>query len=268
MNVKEVIIPYKMSDGLFKLYAGGDEHLGTKHCAEDAIKGYVKKIKEDKFSRWLDVGDKGEFITPKDPRWDYGVIADWVDQEDVAYSIEKRYVGLHEPIKDKCIGLMSGNHEYSFQTHNNEKVHKHICDKLEVDDLGFSTFIKLIFRRRGSKEAHEVKIFATHGAGGAVTKGAKLMKLQRLMDAFEADIYIVGHMHDLITDKKPYLALTSQNIIRSKQKVGAVTGCYFQTYMQDTPPSYGERKNYPPTAIGSVVFSINPSTGEIDVHHA
>ena len=62
------------------------------------------------------------------------------------------------------------------------------------------------------------------------------------------------------------IALNSNNIIVEKRKIGAVTGCYFRTYMQGFPASYGERKGYPPTAIGSVVFEINPSTGEIDVH--
>ena len=267
MNVREVIITYRISDGLFSLFSGGDEHLGTKHCADGALRGYVKRIKATPFSAWIGMGDKGEFITPKDPRWDSGVIADWVDEGDVGHSIENKYKEIYDPIKDTCIGLIKGNHCYSMEAHNNEKVHKHICDDMGVYDLGWSSFIRLIFRRKGSKEAHEVKVFATHGAGSAITKGGKLNRLQRLMDSFEADIYLVGHMHDLITDKKPYLALNSQNVIQSRQKVGAVTGCYFQTYMQDVPASYGERKNYPPTAIGSIVVTINPSTGEIDVHH-
>ena len=36
--------------------------------------------------------------------------------------------------------------------------------------------------------------------------------------------------------------------------------------MEEVQASYGERKGYTPTAIGSAVVEINPSTGEIDVH--
>ena len=266
MNVVEVVIPYKISDGLFNLYAGGDEHGGVKHCDEEAIKSYVARIKQDKFSMWLDMGDKGEFIVPKDPRWDSGVLASWVNQKDIGHSQEKHYIKIHEPIKDTCIGLIKGNHEFSMESYNNDMVHNHICEELDVTDLGYSSFVRLIFRRKGSKEAHSFVLFATHGAGSATTKGGKLNRLQALMNSFDADMYAVGHMHELITDTKPYLTLDSNNKIVERKRVGAVTGCYFQTYMQDVPASYGERKNYPPTVIGSAVFTINPSTREIDVH--
>lgn len=268
MNVVEVVIPYKISDGLFSLFTGGDEHLAIKHCAEDAIGSYVKRIKATPFSRWVGMGDKGEYITPSDPRWDYDAVASWVDKGDIGYSIEKRYCKIYEPVADKCIGLLWGNHEYTMLAHNNDRVHKHICDRLGVRDLGFSCMIKLIFRRARSNESHSFMVFITHGAGSARTKGGKLNRLQALMNDFEADIYAVGHMHEIITDDRPYLALDSTNTIKEKKKVGAVTGCYFQTYKQDTPASYGERKNYSPTSIGSVVFTINPSTGEVDVHRA
>lgn len=266
MNVVEVVIPYKLSDGVFSLFAGGDEHLAIKHCSESSIRRYVSKIKATPFSRWVGMGDKGEFITPSDPRWDAGVIADWLDPEDIGYTIERKYEEFYSPVKETCIGLVKGNHEYSMQAHNHERVHEHICERLGVRDLGYSAFIRLIFRRKGSREAHSFLVYVAHGSGSAITKGAKVNKLQRIMDGFEADIYAVGHMHELITDSKPYLTLNSNNTIVERRKVGAVTGCYFQTYKQDVSASYGERKGYPPTAIGSAVFEINPGTGAIDVH--
>ena len=86
-----------------------------------------------------------------------------------------------------------------------------------------------------------------------------------IMDSFEADFYAHGHVHDIITDEKPYLGLDSNGNIKHKIKVGAMTGCWFRTYTQNVRASYGERKNYPATSIGCPVFLVNPNTASVSV---
>jgi len=264
MEVIETTITYARPDE-FHFYPLGDEHCGIQHCAEGEISKQIKIIRDDPLGYWFGMGDKGEFISPSDPRWDVGVIADWVHQDNIAVDQTDWYCDMVSPIKGKCLGLLEGNHEDAIRIHNHIDVHKNICTKLGVRNLGYAAFLKLVFKRNRSRECHSIIGYITHGSGWAITKGAKLNKLQRMMDAFQADFYAMGHMHDIITDSKPYLTLDVMNRIKQKEKVGAVTGCWFKTYAQGIRASYGEKRNYPPTAIGCPVFTIKPDTQEITV---
>jgi len=264
MQVKEVEIPYGKSDR-FRIYPMGDEHTGTLYCNEDDLKEQIDIIRKDKNALWVGMGDKAEFITPSDPRWEVDSLPKWLHQDNIGTDQEERYCELYRPISHKCLGLLEGNHEDAIRIHSHQDVQKNICKKLGVENLGYSCFIRLKFKRNKSNEVHMVTGFFTHGAGCAITKGAKLNRLQRIMDSFEADFYAHGHMHDIITDEKAYLTLDSRNHIKQKVKVGAVTGCWFMTYAQGVRASYGEKKTYPPSVMGCPVFLIDPNTGTVKV---
>ena len=171
---------------------------------------------------------------------------------------------MMRPIANKCLGKNSGNHEESIKQHNADNVQKNICDELGIKDLGYAAFIRLKFNRLGGSTS-AFKIFTTHGSGCAVTAGAKLIRLQRLMDNFDADIVAHSHVHDLLTYTKPYLYLNENNEVKQRVKVGAMSGCWFKTYTQGVPSSYGERKNYPPVMLGCPRFIINPDKGIVKV---
>lgn len=264
MQVAEITIPYRSTDR-FKIYPMGDEHLGTLYHAEGELNEQIRKIKNDPLAMWFGVGDKAEFITPSDPRWSVGSIPEWLHEDNIAADQEDRYCEVYKPIADKCLGLLEGNHEDCIRVHNHADVHKNICKKLGVDDLGYSCFLKLKFRRHKSNETHQVIGYLTHGYGWAITKGAKLNRLQMVMNSFSADFYAHGHMHDIITDERAYLTLDNNNQIKQKIKVGAITGCWFRTYTQDIRASYGEKKSYPPSVIGCPVFLVDPNTGIVEV---
>ena len=266
MEVKDIIIPYRYSNPIFRLYTIGDIHCGTIHCVEDKVRAKVAEIEKDKNALWIGMGDYGEFITPSDPRFDphQKSIAEWVDQDDVAESERKWIVELFKPIKKKCVGLLYGNHENAIRVHTHNNVHKHICEDLGVDNLGYSSFVIFHFHRENSNEKHNIKGVFTHGSGWAITKGAKLNKLRRFMDDFDALIYGYAHMHDIITDSKPYLTVENGRI-KQKEAVGAVTGSWFRTYTKGIIASYGEQKVYPPTVIGCPHFILNAEEGSAEI---
>ena len=259
MEVKEIRLKYRCTD-VIHIYPFGDFHGGTQHCYEEGIARQVKKIADDPFAYWIDMGDSCEFITPHDPRWDGGGIAPWLHQDNIATDEVDWYCDMVSPIANKCLGKLSGNHEDAIRIHNHDNVQKNICDKLNITDLGYATFLRLVFGRgkKGLDDVHTYTMFATHGAGGAITAGAKIIRLQRLMDSFDADIVAHGHTHDILTYTKPYLSLSKKNKVVQRVKVGAMTGCWFRTYTQGVSSSYGERKNYPPVMLGCPVFTIVP----------
>jgi hypothetical protein len=267
VEVAERIIPYKRPD-VFTIHPLGDIHVGTEHCAYEKIQRQIEKIAANDFAYWIGLGDYGEFISPHDKRWDCQVISPWVEQDNIAECLTNRIVKLFEPIKDKCLGLIEGNNEDAIRRLLDVNVQKNLCERLGVSNLGYSCFYRLVFRRRpkvNRGEGHSYTLYITHGNGGAITKGAKVMRLQRMMDNFQADVYMMGHMHDIITDTKSYLRLTEVNKISHLTKVGAVTGSWFRTYSQGVKASYGEIKGYPPSALGCPVFTICPDKNLLKV---
>ena len=273
MEVLRVKIPYRRPDK-FRLHTIGDVHGGTLHCKEEVLERRVKEVCDDPHAMMLGMGDKGEFITPKDKRFDMEVIAPWVDKGDIAKSQEVWYCDMMKPLTKakigesdlgKNLGELEGNHEDSIHQEYNQDVHAHICKELGVPDLGYTCFIVFSFERVGANTHTQYIGYFTHGAGWAVTKGTKLNRLERAMDAFSADLYGIAHMHDIVTTEKSYLQVGKNLEIKEKTKVGAITGCYFSTYTQGVAPSYGEKKGYPPVAIGSPVFEFYPDKGEVTV---
>ena len=263
MLVKEIEIPYKGSQEI-RIYCIGDEHGGTIHHTDTELLKTIDKVKSDKNAYWIGMGDKAEFITPSDKRCDGGGVADWVHPDNIGVDQSNWYCDLMSPIKSRCIGLLEGNHEVSIKHMAHIDVQKNICEGLNVDNLSYSAFVKFKFVRPGSNSYISKTGFFTHGSGCAITAGAKLQRLQRLMDSFDVDIVAQGHVHDLVSYSKPYLTLINGHV-KQKVRVGAMTGCYFRTYTQGDSSSYGEQKNYPPVMIGSPLFIVNPMTGELKV---
>jgi len=265
MQVKDIVIHYDRRSPPIRVYCIGDVHGGTIHCVEHDIKRKVKEIEADKEARWIGMGDYAEFITPRDKRFDPSqkAIADWVEQDNLAESQTKWIVDLFNPIKDKCIGLLYGNHEDSIRKFNHDNVQKNICARLGVDNLGFSCFINFKFRR-GRHYRHVTGVF-THGSSSAITEGAKTMALMRFMKSFEADIYGYGHIHDYIPKSLSRLYVNNKGRIKQIVSMGATTGSWFRTYTQGIIASYGEAKVYPPTELCAAVFTINPEDGFVDV---
>lgn len=269
MQVKDIIINYRISNPEIKLYLLGDIHAGTIHCVEHEVKRKVDEIKNSKNTYWLGMGDYAEFITPKDKRFDPSLksIAEWVETDNLGHSQTKRLTELFVPIKHKCIGLLYGNHENSIRIFNHENVQQNLCDALKVDNLGYSCFIRFHFQRENSTERHLITGAFTHGSSGAITEGAKLMALMRWMKSMDADIYGYAHLHDYL--EKSYSRMVvidkgnKQGKIKSKVVSGVTTGSWFRTYTQGVQASYGEQKCYPPTEICCAMFTINPNTNEI-----
>jgi len=263
LEVIEKIIPYRRPDS-FPLYLFGDLHLGTIHCAEAEIREKVKEIKDTPNALWIGMGDYAECITPKDYRWEPSQrsIPEWLKQDNIAEGLRKRVVSTLEPIKDKCVGLICGNHEDSFRRAQHDDIQQNICDDLGLPNLGYSCFVHFSFRR--GTESHLVKGHFTHGTGGARTESGKVNYLVRTMAAFDANIYGYAHTHAMQLYSPEILGTTDNMKIKAKGKIGALTGCWFRTYTQGAVASYGEVKVYAPTRIGCPVFIISPDKGMIE----
>lgn len=261
MEVIERVIEYGRSDS-FRIYPIGDSHLGVLQADEEELKKTVAKIKADPKALVIGMGDYSDCVTQTDKRWDPSIISPWVKRDNIAESQRRRVVEIFNPIKDKFIAFLTGNHELSIRHYLQVNIIQNIIDDLGVPYGGYQCFIILKFRRKGSKEAHQVTIHAWHGAGSAQSEGARLMRLKRLVKEFDADIYLMGHLHGITHDITDRLVVRNGKI-KSIPKIAAITGSYLQTYKQGVPPGYGEVKGFRPSHLGSPCIILKPDTQEM-----
>jgi hypothetical protein len=251
----------------FDIYGIGDIHAGSIHCSESKIIAKVQEIKENEKAYWIGMGDYADSITSQDKRWDACGIAKWVKKKDIIESQENWLIELFTPIKSKCLGLLTGNHEETVHDKHDSAITEHLCGKLEVPYLSYACFVDLVFDRSGSKKLYQ--IFAWHGSGAAQSDGGKLMRLMKLVNEIQADIYLMGHLHDIVI-KTPHRLKCSNGKVKSTPLVAAMTGSWLTAYTQphtkeEVGISYAEKKGYTPNRIGCPVIHIFPDKEIITV---
>ena len=189
----------------------------------------------------------------------------------------KQLRDLFMPIKHKCLGLLIGNHEKSYEKHTQQdSLHGWLCEELGVPNLQYSAFFDLVFVRRsvkapilqrnspknGTSTRRLFRVFCYHGAGFATTPGGKLNKLIQFMQSFDANLYFCGHVHDRTARKEPAInADSSCTHLTHRTRLGVIAGSYLKTYEQGVT-TYGEQRGYRPTALGASVVEVYPEAND------
>jgi hypothetical protein len=152
-----------------------------------------------------------------------------------------RIVELLEPYKDRCLGLLTGNHEERTFKQSGHDPSRAMAKMLDVPYLRYGAFLRLLVNGVG------YTVYATHGGSGAATSAGKLNAVKKLANWADADIYLMGHMHDLIVDSQIRKVLDLRNkVVRDKRTTFCVTGSFL-----NYEDSYSEMKCYSPGRIGS-----------------
>jgi len=184
-------------------------------------------------------------------------------------------VNYFHPIRKKCLGFLIGNHEFTAMTRNSQMfVHDHICKQLHVPNMRFSGFTDVYFvHERGfkggckmsyssvppRKYTARLRVFIHHGMGAANTAGGKINKLKALVDMVDADLVMMGHVHEQFA--KAFLKLVPNadcSDIGQKVTMGLITGSYLRTYAPGFT-GYGEIKGYSATTLGATRARYIPS---------
>ena len=91
------------------------------------------------------------------------------------------------------------------------------------------------------------------------------MRLMRLVNDVEADIYLMGHLHTVAVYTPDRLTLTRSGRVKATKLAACITGAWCKTYAQphegeELNASYAELAGYKPARIGSPVINIWPET--------
>jgi len=142
----------------FRLYVLGDVHIGALNCAEVELIKLVKHIQKDPYAIWVGGGDYADAVILNDAaRFDVNTLPNWMLTGnpqtikerigDILFAQRQRFVKLVMPIRDKCLGLIEGNHEFAIFKHHNRDHMSELCRMLDVTNLTDCAFLRLRFLR-------------------------------------------------------------------------------------------------------------------------
>ena len=159
-------------------------------------------------------------------------------------------VRLFEPIKDKIIAVVGGNHENRIYRSDGIDITRLMCDQLGIADR-YSPTTALIYLRFGKDTKHNRKmcytLYMTHGSGGGRKEGGKINRLADLATIVDADIYISGHTH--------LPAVFRNTFFRADPRNSDITQCehlFVNTAAWLKYGGYGDKQGYKPAS------TINP----------
>lgn len=263
--MEAIRIPIEVSSRseIVSFFPIGDVHLGANSCEEKAFKRLLRKVAATNNAYVILMGDLIDAITRTDPRFDSGGLADWIPihRANTIAEVELEYaVELLEPIKDKIVGAIVGNHEDKVAKHYGTDIHQRMCTHLGIRNLSYSALIRFAFKR--ANERSSIDVYAHHGHGGGRKAGAKVNRMHDEGGDVAADIYLMGHVHERGWSMKPILHMHKDKpLLVAKERHFGLTGTYLRTYKQGYS-GYAEKSGFPPTSIGGIKWTVAfPETG-------
>lgn len=179
---------------IVEIHPMADLHLGDAHCDYKGILSRIEYIKNTPNAYCILDGDLMDTAIATSVGDTYGASLQPMEQL-------KQCVTLFEPIKDKILAVLPGNHENRVYRSDGLDITQIMCSQLGLQDK-YSSTTALLFVRfgRGNTKNHHghpmrYTIYVTHGSGGGRKEGGKINRLADLSNIVDADIYVMGHTH-------------------------------------------------------------------------
>lgn len=168
-----------------------DLHYGSPLCSEKHFQRTIDFIARNDNARAILNGDLLEAVTKNS-------LGDVYTQKLTPQQQRDNVISMLTPIKDKILGSVSGNHEARIYRETGVDIAKDIADALGCPYRAEGMLLKISFGKGNS--GHENKpytfwIYTTHGYGGARTKSAKAVKVERTATWIHSHVYFMSHDH-------------------------------------------------------------------------
>ncbi len=198
-----------------KIAPTSDIHFGNPSCSLRHLNQHIEYIKSDPEMFTFLNGDMIECVT----RYSKGEI----HKQATSPGKQRDFIiKLFKPIKHKVLGVTQGNHERRIE---DVDVASDIAEALGVPYRPEGMLLKISFG--GGNDGHPNKPYVywgyfTHGYGGARTKGAKTVKVERVAQWMHADFYVMSHDH--VVNVSPDIYLLPDNRTHIDKETGFKVG--------------------------------------------
>lgn len=296
MKTHRVKVPYVGKGTFVNIEPLSDIHVGTIFHDKVKFRECVERIKNDPNRYTILMGDNFDATLPDHKFFDSKTI----DPELPELEDQFQYlINLLLPIRHKILGVLTGNHDERLrQKHFNDFVSRLVRElnmeypeARDVPDLnkgglrivsedgqdlpykirylGYSSFLRLIFMRQfGTENEHNdsaFDMFLHHGFYSGRRLGGNLNNLEDMARDFSADVYLTGHTHQIVMDKKVKMCMDKNGNLGEVTKVFAVCGSFYKGYCPDVI-SYAEVKGMSPQRCGTITVSFFPFERKIQCH--
>ncbi len=194
-----------------KIAPTSDVHFGNPSCSLRHLNQHIEYIASDPEMFTFLNGDMIECVTRNSKGEIHAQATSPGKQRD--YIIK-----LFKPIKNKVLGVTQGNHERRIE---DVDVAGDIAEALGVPYRPEGMLLKISFG--GGNSGHPGKPYVywgyfTHGYGGARTKSAKAVKVERTATWIDADFYVMSHDH--VVNVAPDIYLQHDNRTHVDKETG------------------------------------------------
>jgi len=180
--------------------------------------------------------------------------AGWVEQTQSPQAQLDALVEVLTPIKDKILIVLEGNHEERIWKQSGIQIAKVLAKMLGVPFGGYSAFLKLKVRK------NNYIVHTKHGSSNAWYPHTKLTAAMRTAQHTDADLYLYGHTHELLSIKVPRRSMSTRSrTVKVSEKYFVLTGSFLEY-----EGSYAQKKNMYPIQTG--IANITLSGAHWDIH--
>ena len=241
----------------------GDTHLGAKNVDKEKLKGLIKYVKDTPGVYWVGMGDYIDAINYSDKRFNAASTEDIADLDDLVNTQVGKFVAMFNPIANRCLGLLDGNHEETVRKRYHQDTVAQICRKMHVQRLTYSCLMRIYFdhNRRSCRGSRSIVLYAHHGHGASRTIGGRLNNVLNKSRGIDADVFIMGHCHlkANVDGERLYISQNrgGEAFVYSRKQLFATTGSFMYA-MGEGYNTYSEIAGYDPIPTGFIKIHIEP----------
>ncbi len=227
-----------------------DLHIGDMSCDFKGVMDRIEHIKNTPNAYCVLDGDLMDTAIASSIGDTYGANLQPMEQL-------KMCVKIFEPIKDKILAVLPGNHEGRVYKSDGLDITELMCAQLGIPEK-YSPTTALVFVRFGksSGRTHNRPIcytaYVTHGSGGGRKEGGKVNRLADLASIVDADIYIHAHTHLPLVFKESFFRVCTSN-----SSVALVDKLFVNTAASLNYGGYGDRQGFKPASKTSPVIYLD-----------
>ncbi len=185
-----------------------DLHYGNPYCSVKHFKRTLDFIRDNPNCYCFLNGDLCEAVTKQSK-------GDVYTQKLTPQQQRDDVIIMLDEIRGKILGVTTGNHEQRIYNETGVDLTKDIAEALDVPYRAEGMLYKLAFGDCNNWTKGKPYVFwsyISHGYGGARTKSAKAVKVERMATWVHADLYAQSHDHVVSVAPNVYLMPDNRGI--------------------------------------------------------
>lgn len=240
-----------------EIHPMSDLHIGDANCDYKSILAKIEYIKNTPNAYCILDGDLMDTAIASSIGDTYGAAIQPMEQL-------KHCVKLFEPIKDKILAVLPGNHEHRIYKTDGLDITELMCCQLGIAKR-YSPTTALLFVRFGKQSGKHhnrpqlYTIYVTHGSGGGRKEGGKVNRLADLASIVDADIYITGHTHLPLVFKESFYRTSGAN-----SSVALVEKLFVNTAASLDYGGYGDAQGFKPSSKKTPVIHLDGTKRDME----